>query len=319
MGIFKIRKVVLMTLMFVTAIFILLYVCPKEAHKDEGAHQNDSVPALHERNNKENTGVLHEDEDKTVRESAGILHKVKKDEDKTPSKERSIKESVNALHDEKHPQKHDISTPEKDYLTGKINYAKDSGFVKLDPGHCNGRNIYVRTEVAEAFEKMRKAALQDDVVLIVLSGARSFEQQKNIWERKWNNLQNQKPKEKALKILKFSSMPMSSRHHWGTDIDLCNLENNYFESGKGLKIYSWLTKNASKYGFCQVYTDKQSTGRTGYEMEKWHWSYMPLSRQLLKRYNKIVKTSDFKGFLGWEMASEVEIIEKYVNGIYECK
>jgi LAS superfamily LD-carboxypeptidase LdcB len=219
---------------------------------------------------------------------------------------------------EEEPVKHNVSTPEKKYLTGKTVFSKDSGFVKLDPEHCiNGKSIYVRIEVAEAFEKMRIAALKDSIVLIVRSGARSFEDQKGIWERKWNDPKNQnlEPKEKALKILEFSSMPMSSRHHWGTDIDLNSLENSYFKSGKGLKIYAWLTKNAPEYGFCQVYTDKHTSGRTGYEMEKWHWSYMPLSRQLLERYNKIIEISDFKGFQGWEMASEVEIIKNYVNGI----
>jgi LAS superfamily LD-carboxypeptidase LdcB len=215
-------------------------------------------------------------------------------------------------------QNDSVPSPEKDYLTGKTNFAKDSGFVKLNPAHCSGRTIYLRTETAEAFEKMRKAAQKDSVVLIVLSGSRSFEQQKAIWERKWNNLQSGTPKEKALKILKYSSMPMSSRHHWGTDIDLNSLENDYFDKGKGLKIYNWLIKNAPKYGFCQVYSNKQLSGRTGYEMEKWHWSYMPLSRQLLERYNKTVKTGDFKGFQGWETAPEVEIIEKYVNGICDC-
>ena len=219
---------------------------------------------------------------------------------------------------EKHPATSGISASEKDYLTGKTNFSKDSGFVKLNPKHCNDRTIYIRTEVAEAFERMRDAAQKDSVVLIVLSGARSFEQQKAIWERKWNNLQNQSPKEKALKILKYSSMPMSSRHHWGTDIDLNSLENDYFEKGKGLKIYRWLIKNAAEYGFCQVYSDKNVSGRTGYEMEKWHWSYMPFSRQLLERYNKTVKTDDFKGFSGWEMATEVDIIGKYVNGITDC-
>ena len=219
------------------------------------------------------------------------------------------------------PTSHDnISVSNKDYLTGKINFSKDSRFVKLNPQHCDGRTIYVRTEVAEAFEKMREAALKDTIVLFVLSGARSFEQQKNIWERKWNNLQKLKPKERAFEILKFSSMPMSSRHHWGTDIDLNSLENSYFERGKGLVIYQWLTKNAPEYGFCQVYTDKSISDRTGYNMERWHWSYMPISHQLLDQYNKAVKISDFKGFLGCEMASEVKIIEDYVNGISnDCK
>ena len=229
----------------------------------------------------------------------------------------NIGEGKGVVIEEEHPAKTGISTSEKNYLIGKTNFSKDSCFKRLPSKHCNGRTIYLRTEVAEAFERMRIAAQKDSIVLTVLSGARSFEQQKAIWERKWNGLQDKKPKEKALKILKYSSMPMSSRHHWGTDIDLNSLENDYFGKGKGLKVYQWLIKHAAEYGFCQVYSDKKASDRTGYEMEKWHWSYMPLSRQLLEQYNKTVKTEDFKGFVGCEMATEVDIIGKYVNGVTE--
>jgi LAS superfamily LD-carboxypeptidase LdcB len=220
---------------------------------------------------------------------------------------------------EKNSKRYTVQTRYNDYLVGKILFSKDSGFVKLNTDYCyKNRTIYLRTQVAEAFEKMRIAAKKDSIKLIVVSGARSFEQQKNIWEKKWNDMNNLSPKEKALKILRFSSMPMSSRHHWGTDFDLNSLDNKYFESGQGLKIYNWLVKNAPNYGFCQVYTDKNINGRTGYEMEKWHWSYMPLSRQVLERYNKRIKITEFKGFSGSEMAGEVNIIENYVNGIEDC-
>ena len=42
-------------------------------------------------------------------------------------------------------------------------------------------------------------------------------------------------------IMKYSSMPSTSRHHWGTDIDLNSLENSYFEKGEGKKYsIGWL-------------------------------------------------------------------------------
>ena len=283
MGILKICKTAMMKGIILFAAVFMLLCCAKAKNNNEGEHQrNDSVSV----------------QQKPIEAGMGIL------------------KSGETLTDNGNATSHDnIFVPDKDYLTGKINFSKNPHFVQLTPQHCEGRTIYLRTEVAEAFEKMREAALKEGIVLFVVSGARSFEQQKNIWERKWNNLQNLKPKERAFEILKFSSMPMSSRHHWGTDIDLNNLNNSYFERGKGLTIYQWLTKNAPAYGFCQVYTDKSISGRTGYEMEKWHWSYMPISRQLLELYNKTVKISDFNGFLGYDMASEVKIIEKYVNGI----
>jgi len=49
-------------------------------------------------------------------------------------------------------------------------------------------------------------------------------------------------------------MPGTSRHHWGTDVDLFSLDNKFFESGDGKIWYSWMVQNAAKYGFCQPYT-----------------------------------------------------------------
>ncbi|MRI63023.1 D-alanyl-D-alanine carboxypeptidase family protein [Ornithobacterium rhinotracheale] len=205
----------------------------------------------------------------------------------------------------------------KDYLVGKTNFAKDSAFVLVPSKYCN-KQTYLRKETYEAFLKMHQAAQKAGFNLLIVSGARNFQHQKNIWERKWKANANLTPKERAKKILLFSSMPMSSRHHWGTDVDLNSLNNSYFESGKGKQLYEWMQKNAGKFGFCQVFTDKKG-GRTGYEMEKWHWSYMPLAKQLLKDYNKQITTKDFKGFLGSETADSVRIIKDYVNGINTCE
>jgi LAS superfamily LD-carboxypeptidase LdcB len=116
-------------------------------------------------------------------------------------------------------------------------------------------------------------------------------------------------------ILTYSSMPSTSRHHWGTDIDINCVEGKYFESGKGLKEYNWLCENASKFGFCQVYTSKKNSNRTGYEMEKWHWSYLPVASKNLENFNKLIKYSDIKGFKGSNLAPKVKSIENYVNGI----
>jgi LAS superfamily LD-carboxypeptidase LdcB len=109
-------------------------------------------------------------------------------------------------------------------------------------------------------------------------------------------------------------MPGTSRHHWGTDIDLNNLNNEYFESGEGLKIYQWLTAHAHRFGFCQPYTSKTG-GRTGYEEEKWHWSYTPLSIPLLEEYKKTITLSDLTGFMGSGAAVKLDVIKNYVDGV----
>ena len=57
---------------------------------------------------------------------------------------------------------------------------------------------------------------------------------------------------------------------------------------------------------------------TGYNEEKWHWSYMPIAKQLLEDYRKLINYSDIKGFSASEFSQELNIIEKYVFGI-ECE
>lgn len=214
---------------------------------------------------------------------------------------------------------------DKEYLTGRISYDKYPDFVKIETAHTTKTDEYIRADVYESFKNMRAAALKEGVTLTIVSGARNFERQKGIWEAKWNGERLVEGKnlardvkdvnERARLILLYSSMPSTSRHHWGTDIDINSLEDAYFLSGKGKNEYAWLTAHAAQFGFCQVYSPKGTERPHGYEEEKWHWSYMPVSSILLKNYNKSVTAADIKGFAGSGVAVDLQVIERYVNGI----
>ena len=110
-------------------------------------------------------------------------------------------------------------------------------------------------------------------------------------------------------------MPGTSRHHWGTDIDLNSFENSWFESGEGLVVYNFLVENAEKFGFCQPYTPKGESRPNGYEEEKWHWSYMPVSGRLTGLAESILRDTAISGFQGAEAAAEIQVVEHYVLGI----
>ena len=210
-------------------------------------------------------------------------------------------------------------------LLGKIDPAKDTAFAKIEPQFSTKTDIYMRKEAYSAFKRMHAAAQADVVKLIILSATRPFSYQKNIWEAKWTGrtLVGGKnlaatipdPAKRALKILEYSSMPTTSRHHWGTDIDLNNLENSYFASGEGKKIHDWLNSNGAKFGFCQTYTSIGAERPHGYQEEKWHWSYMPIASIFLKAYQAQVQYSDIQGFLGSDVAAELQVIDRYVGGI----
>lgn len=213
-----------------------------------------------------------------------------------------------------------------DYVMGKFNPTESKAFELIDPKYASRSGMYLRKEAYKAFKQMYEAALSDGIDLKIVSATRNFNAQKRIWEAKWNgerlvdggenlSLTTPDPKERALKILKWSSMPGSSRHHWGTDIDINDLENEYFESGYGAKVYAWLTENASKYGYCQPYTPKNEKRPNGYNEEKWHWSYLPIAKPLSTFAKRSLNNDMIVGFDGSEAAKEIDILNNFILGI----
>lgn len=212
-----------------------------------------------------------------------------------------------------------------EYLTGKFNPAEHTDFVAVDPAYADEAGYFLHRQTYEAFQKMQAAAQADGVQLKIISATRNFDRQKSIWEAKWTGKRKSNgvfvhtiadPLERALEILKVSSMPGTSRHHWGTDIDLNALNNGYFAEGKGKKEYDWLTAHGAEYGFCQPYT----AGRDrGYTEEKWHWSYIPLAGQLTTLAATQLKNEQVNGFLGAETALSIDVVSNYILGINgEC-
>lgn len=209
------------------------------------------------------------------------------------------------------------------YIMGRFDPATHPDFVMVDSAYADKKGMYLRKDTYKAFLEMYQHALKDGVKLQIRSATRNFYAQKNIWEAKWTGerlleggenlaLTTSDPKERALKILRYSSMPGSSRHHWGTDIDLNNLENDWFNAGEGLDMYNWLKAHAAEHGFCQPY----SAGRPyGYFEERWHWSYMPVSTKLTAYAKDHLKNEMITGFLGSETATMIDIVRYYVLGI----
>ena len=221
--------------------------------------------------------------------------------------------------------------PSYTYLTGKFDPAVHPDFVTVAAKYTDGDPYLLHQATYAAFERMHAAALKDGVQLVIVSATRNFARQKQIWEAKWRGERLLEGTEKADEvypdaadraraILRYSSMPGTSRHHWGTDIDLNALTNDYFDRGPGKVIYTWLTAHAAEYGFCQPYTPKGPTRPTGYNEERWHWSYLPLATQLTDYASTQLKDADISGFEGAEAAERIAVVKEYVLGINpECR
>jgi LAS superfamily LD-carboxypeptidase LdcB len=192
----------------------------------------------------------------------------------------------------------------QNYLIGNYRASQNQDFRVVNALYSDQQKHYLRKEVAQYFEKMAEAASKVKISLRVVSAFRSFDRQKKIWESKFlgftlvenkNLLQTypKSPKKRVLLILKYSAAPGTSRHHWGTDLDINATSPEYFETDAGKKVYQWLKENANKFGFFQPYTQGR---KQGYQEEKWHWSYQPLGTFVLEQYKKtITKTPPFQG------------------------
>jgi LAS superfamily LD-carboxypeptidase LdcB len=214
----------------------------------------------------------------------------------------------------------------KNYLMGKFNPSTREDFVLIPTEYTTDKStMYLRKETLDAFLKMHDAAAKDKIDLKIASATRNFNYQKDFWNKIWTgaSLLNKENLAKSIldnqkrfkKILEYVAVPGTSRHHFGTDIDLNGGNASYFNSEVGKKEYAWLVKNAFLFGFCQPYNLKGEDRTTGYNEEKWHWSYFPLAKNFTQEYKNLVKDEDIKGFLGDENVAGKDLINNYVLDI----
>ncbi|UZO82583.1 M15 family metallopeptidase [Aquimarina sp. ERC-38] len=193
-----------------------------------------------------------------------------------------------------------------------------------DRSHLTKTKNPLHPKAAEAFEQMKKAAKKEGILISIASGHRSYKRQQEIWDAKYRRFTKNglTPTEAVTKIVEYSTIPGTSRHHWGTDIDLIDakpkqpegllLAENYEPNGVFCKLKEWMDQHAATFGYFLVYTNK--TDRKGFKYEPWHYSYAPVSVPLLAQYKKIaldelIRSSSIKG----KEAFTTEFIASYRN------
>ncbi|HPG73092.1 MAG TPA: M15 family metallopeptidase [Bacteroidales bacterium] len=215
--------------------------------------------------------------------------------------------------DESKPQKQVYSI---NFMTGKTSES-DTLFRLLPAGCVQYGNQYMHKEAAEAFTAMYNDALSEGIRLTVISAYRSYDVQKWLWEGAWQKHRHLYSDDVALAthILKYLSMPGTSRHHWGTEVDICSTALAWWESPQGKRVYEWLSNNASRYGFYQPYGPLGESRKSGYQQEKWHWSYGRVATDILNQYVDSVSYANFSGFKGSKTAKSLAVIENYVLSV----
>ncbi|MBW2936629.1 M15 family metallopeptidase [Aureisphaera sp. CAU 1614] len=152
-------------------------------------------------------------------------------------------------------------------------------------------------ETAEALNRMKAEALKSNINIEVVSAYRSFQRQKEIFEGKYVKFTSEglSPMLAIEKIIEYSTIPGTSRHHWGTDLDLIDgnaprpesvlVASNFHGTGPFCKMKEWMDEHAESFGFYEVYTN--DANRKGFKYEPWHFSYAPVSKPMLQAYKKL--------------------------------
>ncbi len=115
-------------------------------------------------------------------------------------------------------------------------------------------------ETASAFERMRADAAKESLNLVIISGYRSYDSQKVIYD---GDVAAYGPNQNV------SAKPGHSEHQLGTTIDLNQIDESFGDTPEG----KWVAMNSVKYGFVLSYPAGRE-GQTGYAYEPWHFRYI---------------------------------------------
>lgn len=194
--------------------------------------------------------------------------------------------------------------------------------------------LQLQAEAGRALQAMAAAAAADGLQLAVASAFRSYERQALIWNGKWDGSRpladGPTPTDEQQRlhaILRWSALPGSSRHHWGTDCDLyarnllpantqLQLEPwEYAAGGHQAALYQWLQQHAGDFDFFWPYDQE----RGGVAIEPWHLSYAPLARYALDALTPAVVAAALKRrpLLGQQLIlSQLEsLLERYCYAV----
>ncbi len=190
----------------------------------------------------------------------------------------------------------------------------------------------------KAFLAMQQAATRAGFKLQPASSFRDFKRQQAIWNGKFSGTrpvldQNSQPidiqslteGELCEAILHWSALPGTSRHHWGTDIDIYDpfllpeggslqLEPwEYEPGGYFCALNDWLTEHMATFDFYRPFTSTDA----GVAYEPWHISYWPLSHEaeLLLTESVVADLLTENNILGkdWLLANLNYIYQQYIR------
>ncbi|MGL6123101.1 MAG: M15 family metallopeptidase [Shewanella sp.] len=176
----------------------------------------------------------------------------------------------------------------------------------LSPYHLGYHRFWLEQNTAIAFNAMAEKAEDVGIKLAICSAHRPFDRQLAIWNAKACgqrvlldanelplNIQGLSDGAIVDSILLWSALPGTSRHHWGTDLDVFDaaqinvkalrlVKAEYDQGGPCAKLHAWLVDNAYDFGFYFPFQQ----GQSAVSPEPWHISYFPVAQLLLPQFDR---------------------------------
>lgn len=129
-----------------------------------------------------------------------------------------------------------------------------------------GRAQKLAPDTARDWQRMKRAAEHDDVVLLIVSGFRSIAYQVELIRSKIAAGQ------RIEDILRVNAAPGFSQHHTGRAIDIATPGARPLTADfETTEAFAWLDRHAGSYGFRMPYGRDNDLGL---EHEPWHWAQL---------------------------------------------
>lgn len=180
-----------------------------------------------------------------------------------------------------------------------------SQLLTLDAPSC-----LIQPDAAQPFLSLCSSAREAGFDIAVASSYRSVERQCLIWNEKLTGVRpvldlqgnpldifRLNEYDTVMAILRWSALPGTSRHHWGTDLDIYDraaVPDDYRVqltceecegSGPFAAFHAWFDQCLARgetFGFYRPY----AVDRGGVAPEPWHISYAPLAARFSRQLNK---------------------------------
>ncbi|UJB73382.1 D-alanyl-D-alanine carboxypeptidase family protein (plasmid) [Acaryochloris sp. 'Moss Beach'] len=156
------------------------------------------------------------------------------------------------------------SSPPQGNKYGHLAYAETSGDL-AQVTSVDGVTNTLAPDAAQAFENMVAAAQAQGLDIQAVSGFRSVDLQRQLWDAKVAKVGS------AQEAAKTSAPPGYSEHHTGYAVDVGNAQNPYLNTDWAqTREYAWMQANAGQFGFELSFPQGNSQGVS---FEPWHWRY----------------------------------------------